>query len=129
MTESQPFVVVVEDDASLRHALLRLLNAAGYCSRAFDSAEALLGARLEARVDCFVLDIRLPGQSGLTLYGSLHGPRPPAIFISADDGEAQRRAVAQSGADALLLKPFAGTALLAAVARAMDRAAPRRADG
>jgi FixJ family two-component response regulator len=129
MTESEKLVVVVEDDASLRQSLLRVLSAAGYSARAFDSAEAMQAAGLGVCADCLVLDVRLPGQSGLALYGSLPGPRPPAIFISADDGETQRRAVARAGALGYLLKPFAGAALLAAVARAISDAPLRHRRG
>lgn len=129
MTETEKLVVVVEDDASLRQALLRVLGAAGYRTRAFDSAEALLAAGLGTVADCLVLDIRLPGQSGLALYAGLPGPRPAVIFISADDNEAQRRAVGQAGAFDYLLKPFAGASLLAAVARATGSAVPTQRRG
>ena len=129
MTESEKLVVVVEDDASLRQALVRVLTAAGYSARAFDSAEGLLATGLLVSADCLVLDIRLPGLSGLALYASLPGPRPPAIFISADDGDAQRRAVAKAGALSFLLKPFASAALLASVARAVGGASSRGRGG
>jgi FixJ family two-component response regulator len=118
MTETEKLLVVVDDDASLRQALLRVLGAAGYSTRAFGSAEALLAAGLATQADCLVLDVRLPGQSGLALYAGLPEPRPPVVFISANDDAAQRRAAVQAGACDYLLKPFAGAALLAAVARA-----------
>jgi FixJ family two-component response regulator len=129
MTESENLVVVVEDDAGLRQALRRVLGAAGYSTRAFDSAEALLAAGLGSVADCLVLDIRLPGQSGLALYAGLPRPRPAVIFISADDNDAQRRAVAQAGALDYLLKPFASAALLAAVARATRGVVPAQRPG
>ena len=65
-------------------------------------------------IDCYVLDVRLPGKSGIELNRELSasGSRVPVIFITAHDEPAVRDAVARSGAAALLIKPFAGRKLL-----------------
>jgi FixJ family two-component response regulator len=112
-----PLVIVLEDDASLRRALRRVLEAGGYMTVTFGCAEAL-SANDAALANCFVLDVNLPGISGLDFYAALGDSRPPAIFISADDGENQRKAATRVGAFDFLGKPFEGTRLLQSVARA-----------
>jgi FixJ family two-component response regulator len=114
-------VVVVEDDASMRQAIERVLRAGGFAPITFETAEAVLETGAAASADCLVLDIRLPGMSGLELCrqlaSSLHGV--PAIFITAHDGPAVREEVGQLGAGGFLPKPFSGRALLDAVNRAL----------
>jgi FixJ family two-component response regulator len=122
MTEHEKLVVLVEDDDSLRHALQRVLEAGGYCTRTYGSAEALQRAGLVVTADCLVLDIHLPGQSGLDFYAALGRRRPPAIFISANDGASTREAAMRSGAFAFLGKPVAAAELLASIARAVQSA-------
>jgi len=116
-----PLVIVLEDDASLRQALRRVLEAGGYMTATFSCAEAL-SADDAALANCLVLDVNLPGVSGFDFYASLADPRPPAIFISADDGENHRKAATRAGAFEFLGKPFEGTRLLQSVARATQGA-------
>jgi len=118
-------MVVVEDDVGMRQALQRFLLAAGYRTRAFGSAEALVAAGGASDADCLVLDIHLPGMSGTDLYARLGRPRPPAVFISASDGPGVRLAVARTGAGPVLPKPFLGSDLLDAIAGAMGQGAAR----
>jgi FixJ family two-component response regulator len=122
MTEHEKLVVLVEDDDGLRQALRRVLEAGGYCTRTYGSAEALLRTGLVVAADCLVLDIHLPGQSGLDFYAALGRRRPPAIFISANDGASTREAVMRSGAFAFLGKPVAAANLLASIACAVQGA-------
>ncbi len=121
MRQSQ--VVIVEDDTSVRQATERLLRAAGYTTVAFASAEALIEAGVADHAACLVLDVRLPGLSGLELRARLEdsGIKPPAIFITAHDDPRVREQANLAGALAYLLKPCAGALLLAAVARAFER--------
>jgi FixJ family two-component response regulator len=121
MDNTQQLVVVIEDDISMRQALQRWLRAAGYRARAYDSAEALLGDDGARDADCLVLDVRLPGASGIDLYASLQCPRPPAVFVTAHDGADVRSAVARLGGTAVLPKPFLGDELMAAIVRATRR--------
>jgi FixJ family two-component response regulator len=131
MTSRTPLIVVVDDDPSMGQALNRLLAAAGFRVRVFGSAEAFHAADGARDADCLVLDMRLPGESGAACYGSLSDPRPPAVFISAQDGRSTHRAALGAGAQAFLAKPFEGSVFLGAVHRAVgtDRhARTRRAD-
>jgi FixJ family two-component response regulator len=118
MDDAQQLVVVIEDDVGMRQALQRWLRAAGYRERAYESAEALLGADGARDADCLVLDVRLPGASGIELYERLGTTRPPAVFVTSHDGASVRDAVARLGATAVLPKPFLGHELMAAIARA-----------
>lgn len=105
-------IVVVDDDAGMRLALQRLLVAAGFRVRVFASIGALRDAGAARGADFLVLDMRLQGESGADFYASLPAPKPPAVFISAHDEPASRRAALHAGACAFLAKPFDGTALL-----------------
>ena len=106
--------MIVEDDAGLHQAFARVLSAAGHHPMIFDSAEALLAAGPVAGNDCYVLDVRLPGKSGIELARELSagGSQIPVIFITAHDEPSVREAVKRCGAAALLIKPFAGRKLL-----------------
>jgi FixJ family two-component response regulator len=118
MDGTQQLVVVIEDDIGMRQALQRWLRAAGYRERAYASAEALLGDDGARDADCLVLDVRLPGASGLELYQRLGAARPPAVFVTSHDGADTRGAVARLGGTAVLTKPFLGHELMSAIAQA-----------
>ena len=124
MDKTGQLIVVVEDDDSLRQALQRVLAAGGYRTRVFSSAEAMLANGAGAGALCLVLDIHLPGTSGLALYEGLGASRPPVVFMSADESTSYRVVGARLGAAAFLSKPFLGSVLLGAVAQAT--ASPRR---
>jgi FixJ family two-component response regulator len=113
--------VVVEDDPGMRTALEKLLAAAGIRAATFPSAEALLDAGGPGAAGCLVLDIRLPGLSGLELYRELRarGPVPPVIFITAFDDPSVRREAGRLGAAGYLIKPFGGRELVDAVSAAL----------
>jgi FixJ family two-component response regulator len=110
-------IVVVEDDPSVNHAVGRLLEAAGFRARTFESAEALLSDETARLADCLVLDIHLPGMSGLELQKKLsdEGVSAPFIIITAHDDPAHRQAASQIGATAYLTKPFTSLSLIEAV--------------
>jgi FixJ family two-component response regulator len=114
-------VAVVEDNPSMLRSIQRLLNAEGYSVEAFSSAEAFLKGEHGSRAACIVLDIHLPGVSGLELRRRLtaSGSRLPIIFITAISDEALKSAAIQLGCVAYLHKPFAPEALVAAVANAV----------
>jgi FixJ family two-component response regulator len=114
-------IVVVEDDTGMREALERVLQAAGYGTEGFCSAEAFLddGGRPEA--DCFVMDVHLPGLSGFELCGRLtkDGSHTPVVFITAHDEAGTRDEARACGAAAYLRKPFAGRELIQVVESAI----------
>ena len=126
MPAQKPDVVVVDDDMSMNQAIKRLLQAAGFTTQSFRSAEALIEAGTASNAGCLVLDICLPGLSGFELHQQLieSGTRVPVIFMSAqNEGEFRERAT-RSGALAFLPKPFAGTNLLEGVTKALATSRP-----
>lgn len=110
--------MVVEDDSSLRGALERLLQAAGFEAGTYASAEALLANGGAANAACVVSDLKLPELSGLELLDEMRvrGWRPPLILITAHDAPGLRAEAERHGVAAYLAKPFRGTALLDAIA-------------
>jgi FixJ family two-component response regulator len=116
-------IVVVDDDPSMNQALERLLGAAGLRVRAFTSSEALLASDAIAEASCLVLDIELPGLSGLDLQFHLasSGVSLPVVFITGHDHPIFRQKAGLAGAD-YLTKPFAGSDLLRAVRRHLNAA-------
>lgn len=114
-------VVLIEDDASLNQAVTRLLQVAGFRASAFVSAEAALASSALDRADCLVVDVRLPGMSGLDLCAQLlqTSPRPLVVVTAHDDAHIRAR-VAALGAH-YLLKPFSGHDLIETIVRATDK--------
>ena len=119
-------IVVVEDDPSVKQAIGRLLDAAGFSARIFESAEELLAHEGPA-ADCLVLDANLPGISGFDLHRKLAkaGFRGPVVVISAHDDALHRRAAQEIGAAAYLIKPFSSVSLIEAVTCAIVPPEPR----
>ena len=124
-----PLIHVVDDDDSLRSALQRLLAAAGYRVKAYASAgEFLLDPPGDAP-GCLLLDLRMPGPSGLDLQDALarHGIRLPVIFLTGHGDLATGVRAMKAGAVDFLVKPVEREPLLAAVARALELDAGKRA--
>jgi FixJ family two-component response regulator len=113
-------VSVVEDDPSVCRALARLLRTAGLAARTFASAEEFL-ADDGVEAACLILDVRLPGRSGLSLFEELtrQGRAVPVVFITGHDAPGPREEALSAGAVAFLLKPFSEEALLEAIRRAL----------
>jgi len=122
MATTPPKVLLVEDDESLRGAMERLLGLAGFSAVAYGSAEALLSEGAGESAACVVSDLRLPAMSGLELLAALraHGWRAPLILITAYDEPGLAERATGLGAAGYLVKPFHGTALLAAVRAAIE---------
>lgn len=125
MPDSQGVIAVVEDDFGMREALTRMLKAAGFEARAYGSAEALLECGSFADLRCLVVDIHLPGASGIDLHRRLNedGEARPIVFITAHDSPRLRREAEELGAVAFLAKPFEGRLLLGAVREALGQKA------
>ena len=124
----QRFVAVVEDDASVRLAIEGLLESQGLPSRCFSSAEQFLHSRQRAQAGCLILDIRLPGMSGIELYHQLlaKGLCIPVIYSTAEGDAAGKlhRDLLQAGALAVLSKPFDPEHLMELVRTALSRRHP-----
>ena len=115
-------VLLVDDDASIRRAMTRLLRAAGFTVSSFPSAAALLAATLpDQGPRCLLLDLKMPGKSGLELQGALgeRGLHLPIVFISAHANFESGIRALKGGALDFLRKPVSEDALLAAVERAL----------
>jgi FixJ family two-component response regulator len=121
-------VSVVDDDASMREALRGLLRSTGLRVEVFASAEEFLASGRLSGTACLVLDMRMPGLSGLQLQERLlaSGSRVPCIFISAHSDEAMRARALEAGAIEFLQKPFNDDALLDAIAKAIGDATWRK---
>jgi FixJ family two-component response regulator len=111
-------VSIVDDDRSIRRALRRLVQSAGFTAETFASAEDFLSSSFLVRTSCLVLDIHLNGgMSGFELQARLTADQIviPIIFITANDDLSTRERVHTSGAAAYLCKPFDDHLLLEAI--------------
>ncbi len=125
-----PLIHVVDDDDSVRNALMRLLQSEGYETRAYCSGAEFLGAERPDAPGCVVLDLKLPGASGLEVHDELNRDRHalPVIFLSGcADVPASVRAM-KAGAVDFLTKPVRSEMLMSAVADALERSRARCAD-
>jgi FixJ family two-component response regulator len=124
----RPVVGIVDDDPSVRRALVRLVASMGLRVRSFASPAEILEAGGTDGLDCLLLDVRLPGMDGFDLYRRLCDRRRlPVIFVTAHDDAAAARRAAAAGAVALLPKPFDDGRLLDALLEATAaRPAPPR---
>jgi FixJ family two-component response regulator len=114
-------IALVDDDASVRRGVARLLELSGLRVTTFGSAEALLADNPVGAFDCLVLDVHLPGLSGPEYYGSLRarGGAPPAVFITAHDATETQEMLQRVGPAVCLRKPFRSQQLLQAIRDAL----------
>lgn len=118
MTISAPTIAVVDDDAGVRDSLQQLLRAADFRTVTYASAEAYLNGGVRPRVDCLILDINLPGMSGVALAQTLmaSGDDTPIILITARDDPTTLELVRRAGSIPLLRKPFSEEELFDTIA-------------
>ena len=111
---------IVEDDASMLGATEALLDAHGFATLTFRSAEEFLTRGIGSQFDCLVLDIHLGGMSGIELHGRLKalGRDCPVIFVTAIENEGVWRQALQTGCVACLRKPVPAGQLIEAIAKA-----------
>jgi FixJ family two-component response regulator len=121
--ESPSQVYIVDDDISIREALSTLIRSVGLAVRTFTSAVEFLDAALPDVAACLVLDVRLPGLSGLDLQGELAraGVHIPIIFISGHGDIPMTVRAMKAGAVEFLPKPLREQDLLGAIAEAIDK--------
>jgi FixJ family two-component response regulator len=129
MTSETPVIRVVDDDQGFRTAIGRLLRAAGYEVREYASAGALLMADEEQTPGCVLLDMKMPGPSGLDLQEALakRDRKLPIIFLTAYADVRNSVRAMKAGAMDFLAKPVKREALLATVRTALARDQERRA--
>jgi FixJ family two-component response regulator len=124
----QTLVIVVDDDASVREALSELILSAGFHPVAFASTRALLDADVLDAPGCLILDVRMPGTSGLELQRHLarSGKIKPIIFLTGHGDIPMTVEAMKAGAVDFLTKPVRDQSLLDAVADAVERDAALR---
>ena len=121
--EDAPMVFVIDDDGLVRASVQGLLKSAGLRSEAFETAEKFLRATRPDGPSCLVLDVSLPGISGLDFQRELAdaGVQIPIIFITGHGDIPTSVKAMKSGAVEFLTKPFQDTDLLDAIQQALDR--------
>jgi FixJ family two-component response regulator len=113
---------VVDDDESVRESLPDLLKEFGFAVLAYSSAEAFLESGSITRTNCLVLDIAMPGMSGVDLQKQIRsrGYKTPIIFITGQKNDSIRQRILEQGAVDILLKPFSDIALREALNKAIE---------
>lgn len=114
MSEWGREIIIVDDDTGMSQAIERLLAAAGLKAHSFTCVEELLSSGDCIRAGILILDIQLPGMSGLELirHPSMAGLLPPVIFITGQDRPNIKEQALLAGAADYFIKPFAGSDLL-----------------
>ena len=126
MNPEEPIVFAVDDDASMREALSRLFRSTGMRAQIFASAEDFLAIKRPDAPACLVLDVRLPGLSGLELQRELADVAIPIIFITGHGDIPMSVEAMKAGAVEFLTKPFRDQALLDAIHQAIKRDSANR---
>jgi FixJ family two-component response regulator len=123
-----PLVCVVDDDAGVRESLARLLSAEGFAVLCYPSAEEFLAAAAVAETACVLVDLQLPGMSGIELQErlALTSFTPPIVFLTSGGDVAASVAAMKRGAIDFLSKPADHAQLLAAVRTALEQSAGSR---
>ena len=130
MSKEPAVVFVVDDDASIRRSLEALLRSVGHDVHLFSSAQEFMGAERPDAPGCLVLDVRLPGMSGLTFQQELvkAGIVVPIIFITGHGDVPMTVRAMKAGAAEFLTKPFDDQVLLDAIHASIERDRARRRD-
>ena len=128
--EDRPLVVIVDDDEAVRTSLEELMLSVGIEAAGFGSTRELLEANLPERPGCLVLDVRMPGSSGLDLqqHFAATGNLKPIVFLTGHGDIPMTVQAMKAGAVDFLTKPFRDQSLLDAVAMGIERDVAQRAD-
>lgn len=120
---SAPIIAIVDDDQAMREALDDMVKSCGYESRLFSSAEDFLSLEDRSSIDCMLLDVKMPGLTGLELQAILNKqpPKPPVIFMTSYHDERTRASAMDGGALAFLGKPVEFECLMASLENALGR--------
>ena len=122
MPKLKPRIVVVDDDAAVRKALMRLLEASSYEVETFESASEFIAALTRRVPGCIIVDLQMPNMTGLELQHHLAhaGIKIPTIVITAHDEPGTRERCIAAGAAAYLLKPIRKSVLFSAINTATE---------
>jgi two-component system response regulator FixJ len=120
---SRHLITIVDDDGSVRDSIQSFIRSVGFKARVFASAEDLLGSDALDHTSCLIVDVRMPGMSGLELQNRLNQSQisTPIIFITAHFDEKTRTQAVQAGAVEFLRKPFSEDELLHAIDLALQK--------
>ena len=131
MIPSNSLVFLIDDDASVRKGVLRLLRSAGYKSEAFESASNFLTRERHAGPACVIVDVQMPGLNGIDLQNVLIQRRreEQLVFITGHGNIPMCAQAMKAGAVDFLPKPFRATELLQCVERALARSTDQRRRG
>jgi FixJ family two-component response regulator len=117
-----PLVAILDDDASMRTSVRRLVNAFGYRTETFASAREFLSANRHQKFACLILDLRMPGMNGLALQrwlAALDRHAPQIIFITGHGSAEDKMSAIEAGAAGFLSKPVSAQILFNAIFRAL----------
>jgi FixJ family two-component response regulator len=116
-------VAIIDDDELVQQSLEDCMESAGYSVEVYDSAEEFLASSSARNAACLIVDIQLPGISGLELQGRLAGTEnfAPIVFVTSRGTNANRERAIKYGAAGFLSKPFRREELLNAVQAAIQR--------
>jgi FixJ family two-component response regulator len=120
--DKRPMIAIVDDDESMREAIISLMRSAGYEPVAFPCAGDFLDAEQARRTDCLIADVQMPGMSGIELHGKLvqSGEAIPTVLITAHPDEKARVRAIKAGVVAYLAKPFNEDELLDCIQTALN---------
>lgn len=126
---NKPLIRIVDDDDALRDALLYTVESEGWEAAAYPDAASFLAGDLPSRTGALILDVRMPGMSGMELYKELEARKypVPVIFLTAHGDIDMAVAALRSGAFHFLQKPVSRDTLLGAIREALGREDERRA--
>jgi FixJ family two-component response regulator len=118
----EPLITIVDDDKAVRDALQRMLQSHGLNADVFASAEKFLSSPQPYDTSCLILDVRMPGMTGLALHDYLIGlgRRIPTILITACPTRGERRRAIASGVASYLAKPLSEEVLLDTIREALE---------
>jgi FixJ family two-component response regulator len=119
--QSLGHVIVIDDDASVRRSLCTMLERAGYAVSLYDSADAFLSNPVVPMPSVILLDMRMPGTTGISLQSQLKtlAHNVPVIFVSGDSRPEEIIVAMKQGAVDFLLKPFTAQAMMDVIQRSM----------
>lgn len=126
--QDHPLVLVVDDDARVRHAIDSLLRSVGHRTLLYEVAHEILDAPLPDDVGCIIMDVRIPRMSGLEFQARLaeRGEHPPIIFVTGYGDVPMSVRAMKAGAADFLIKPFRDQDMLDAVDAALEHDRERR---
>ena len=118
----EPLIAIVDDDKAVRDALQRMLKSHGFAAEVFASAEQFLSGRQPDSASCLILDVRMPGMTGMALHDYLiaAGCRIPTILITACPTRGERRRAIAGGVASYLAKPLSEDVLLDTIREALE---------